>query len=194
MINEIIVTTLNEDVSAHIAPMGIKYEDGLILIAPFKPSKTLDNLLRNGQAAINITDDVRVFAGTLVGHRDWPLAPTVSIPGHRLRDTLSHIEVEVEKHVDDDIRPQFYCRVKQRHNHKPFMGFNRAQAAVLEAAILVSRLRMLPAEKIDDELKYLRIAVDKTAGEHELQAWGWLMEYIARYRREEAGRQPDTPL
>jgi len=30
-----------------------------------------------------------------------------------------------------------------RASHAPFVGFNRAQAAVIEAAILVSRLRML---------------------------------------------------
>jgi len=45
-----------------------------------------------------------------------------------------------------------------------FSGFNRAQAAVIEAAILVSRLNMLPQEKIDAEMAYLRIAVEKTAG------------------------------
>ncbi|MCG8378302.1 MAG: DUF447 family protein, partial [Proteobacteria bacterium] len=68
---------------------------------------------------------------------------------------------------------------------KPFKGFNRAQAAVLEAAILVSRLDMLPDEKIDQEIKYLTIAIEKTAGKNEKIAWGWLMEKIKQFREQE---------
>jgi hypothetical protein len=60
---------------------------------------------------------------------------------------------------------------------------NRAKAAVVEAAILASRLHMLPQEKIDAELAYLQIAIDKTAGPEEREAWGWLMEKIAAHRQ-----------
>jgi uncharacterized protein len=63
------------------------------------------------------------------------------------------------------------------------MGLNRAQAAVVEGAILVSRLHLLPPEKIDAETAYLRIAIGKTAGDHELEAWRWLEEAIASHRR-----------
>ena len=62
--------------------------------------------------------------------------------------------------------------------HAPFAGFNRAQAAVIEAAILVSRLHMLPREKIETEIGYLETAIEKTAGAQETEAWTWLMEAI----------------
>ena len=39
-------------------------------------------------------------------------------------------------------------------SHAPFQGFNRAQAAVIEAAILASRLHMLPREKIEEHYKH----------------------------------------
>jgi hypothetical protein len=41
---------------------------------------------------------------------------------------------------------------------------------------------MLPPEKIEREIAYLRIAIDKTAGRRERQAWNWLMEKIAAHR------------
>ena len=53
---------------------------------------------------------------------------------------------------------------------------------MLEAAILVSRLHLLPWEKIDAEVKYLTIAIEKTAGPAEREAWGWLMEKINAHR------------
>jgi hypothetical protein len=74
--------------------------------------------------------------------------------------------------------------VVYEQTHGAFNGFNRAQAAVLECAILVSRLHMLPAEKIDAELKYLAIAIDKTAGPAEREAWSWLLERIEQFRAE----------
>jgi hypothetical protein len=69
----------------------------------------------------------------------------------------------------------------------PFRGFNRAQNAVIEASVLVSRLHMLPPGKIDAELEYLAIAMEKTAGKREWQAWNWLMEHIENFRAEQTG-------
>ena len=43
----------------------------------------------------------------------------------------------------------------------------------------MSRLHRLPPEKVARELEYLRIAIDKTAGAEEREAWGWLMEAVA---------------
>ena len=189
MINETIITTLNEDGSVHIAPMGVRREDDFFVIAPFKPSTTLNNLQRSGQAVINMTDDVRVFAGCLTGHYDWPTVDTSVIDGKRLTAALSHIEIEVANQEGDDIRPVFYCSAKHQQTHAPFMGLNRAKAAVLEAAVLVSRLHMLPDEKIDSEIEYLKIAIDKTASEHELEAWAWLMDRIKTFREQNAKKE-----
>jgi hypothetical protein len=59
---------------------------------------------------------------------------------------------------------------------------NRAQAAVLELAVLTTRLEMLPPEKVESELKYLEIAIAKTAGPREREAWLWLMARIEAWR------------
>ena len=182
MIHETIVTTLDADGSPYIAPMGVRMEDDLHVIAPFRPSRTLDNLLRSGQAVINYTDDVRVFAGFHAGRRDWPTVPAGTVRGVRLALALAHVEVEVAKWDEDELRPRIHCRALARANHAAFQGFNRAQAAVVEAAILVSRLRRLPTEKVDREMDYLGIAVEKTAGPREREAWQWLVDRVASYR------------
>ena len=184
LIYESIITTLSEDGGVHIAPMGVWQEDKLIVLAPFRPSTTLDNLVRSGHVAVNASDDVRVFAGCLTGRRDWPTRPATRIDCCVLADALAHVEYRVERISDDPVRPHFYCREVHRETHAPFPGFNRAQAAVIEAAILVSRLHRLPLAKIEREIDYLNIAVDKTAGSREREAWAWLMEKIAAFRAE----------
>ncbi|NQY27262.1 MAG: DUF447 family protein [Piscirickettsiaceae bacterium] len=177
-IHEVIVTTLNEDGKAHSAPMGISEVNGYFLIKPFKPSATYNNLKRHRQCTINYTDDVRVFAGSLTGRRDWPTLACQKITGAYLSQALAHSELEIVDFDDDDPRACFKAKVVYEVTHAPFRGFNRAQSAVIDAAILVSRLTMLPAEKVQQEVAYLTIAIEKTAGTRELEAWGWLIDKI----------------
>ncbi len=182
MIRECIVTTQDRDGKVHIAPLGLIEDGSNLVIAPFRPSTTLDNLTVNPHAVANYTDDVRVFAGCLTGRREWPTRPATTVPGAVLDQALSHAELAVAGVSEDPVRPRFLCRVVHEETHAPFHGFNRARAAVVEAAILVSRLHMLPADKIEREIAYLQIAIDTTAGPREQEAWGWLMERIDQHK------------
>ena len=182
MIVETIVTTQNRQGQVHIAPMGIHVNGEDSIILPFKPSATLENFLETGVGAINYCDDVRVFAGCLTGRKEWPVEPALQVNGRRLTCALAHDEIELVRVEDDAVRPKLFCRSICNINHAPFQGFNRAQFSVLEAAILISRLGMLPSTKIEAELAYLRIGLDKTAGPEELEAWDWLMEAYDEYK------------
>jgi uncharacterized protein len=182
MIYETIVTTQNHQGQVHIAPMGIHENGDDIIILPFKPSSTLDNILATGVGVLNFCDDVRIFAGCLTGRKEWPLLPAATINGSYLAATLAHTEFELIREEDDSERPKLFCRSLHEANHGAFKGFNRAQFSVLEAAILVSRLGMLPTEKIERELDYLRIGLEKTAGNREREAWGWLMDAVNQFK------------
>ena len=180
---ETIVTTMSADGVVHIAPLGLIEAGAHWIIAPFKPSRTLDNLTANPFAVASHTDDVRVFAGCLTGRRDWPVKPAAKGKGVYLESALSHWELAVESMQDDEQRPRFSMRTVHTVSHAPWPGFNRAQVAVLELAVLSTRLNMLPHGKLESELKYLEIAISKTAGPRELEAWGWLMDRVDAWRR-----------
>ena len=182
MIREIILTSRNNAGETHIAPMGVHDHGQQFLVIPFKPSTTLDNILDSRCAVINYTDDVRIFAGCLIGRRDWSLCETERVSGQRLVAALAHTELKLVKVEDDDQRPRLFCEVVHESSHKPFRGFNRAQFSVIEAAILVSRLHMLPLRKVETELEYLRIGLEKTAGETEFEAWEWLIQHVNEFR------------
>ena len=183
---ETILTTKSASGEVHIAPLGLIAEGDGWVVAPFRPSRTLDNLRAVPSAVASHTDDVRVFAGCLTGRKSWPTRAAEKVDGAVLADAVSHWELQAESVREDDARPRFFCRRVHVVSHRPWEGFNRAQAAVLECAVLVSRLGMLPPEKIEAELKYLEIAISKTAGPREEEAWGWLMERIATWRAEHA--------
>ena len=191
MIRETIVTTMAADGRVHVAPFGLTEVDAGWVIAPFRPSTSLDNLRAVPFLVANHVDDVRVFAGCLTGRRDWPVVPSGIAPP-RLACAGAHQEMEVVRVEEDEQRPRFVCRVVREDAHAPFPGHNRAQAAVIEAAVLVSRLFMLPREKVERELAYLQIAVSKTAGPREQEAWDWLMREVARFYAEAASKATAT--
>jgi hypothetical protein len=179
---EAVVTTVAADGRPHVAPMGVRYrEDGIVLM-PFKPSTTHDNIVATGHAVLNLIVDTRVFAGCVTGRKQWPLLPATRIAGVRLACALRHDELLLAERHDDAQRPVLRLVATHDATHAPFPGFNRAQAAVVEGAVLVSRLHMLTPEKVDTEMRYLQIAIDKTAGPDEHEAWGWLRAAIAQHR------------
>ncbi|HEY9066890.1 MAG TPA: DUF447 domain-containing protein [Burkholderiaceae bacterium] len=189
VIYETVVTTVAADGTPHVAPMGVRYRGPDVILMPFKPSTTLANIVAGGHAVLNIVTDTRVYAGAVTGRRAWPLQPAERIAGMRLDCALRHVELELAELHDDPQRPVLRMARVHEASHTPYIGFNRAQAAVIEGAILVSRLHMLPAAKVDAEMRYLQIAIDKTAGPEEREAWGWLTDAIARHR---AASVPDA--
>jgi uncharacterized protein len=191
---ETVVSSVSADGAVHVAPMGVRYRDGFVVLMPFKPSTTHDNIVASGHAVLNIVMDTRVFAGCVTGRRHWPTVATDKITGQRLTCALSHVELRLAQRHDDTQRPQLLMARVHEVQHAPFIGFNRAQAAVIEGAVLVSRLHMLPAAKIDAEMAYLQIAIDKTAGAAEHEAWGWLQQAVAQQRWPEVVPRRDEAI
>jgi len=182
VIYETVISTVAADGTAHVAPMGIRYRGDDVILMPFKPSTTLANIVASGHAVLNIVIDTRVFAGSVTGRRRWPVLPAERVEGVRLACALRHVELALAELQDDPQRPVLRMARVFEAEHAPYIGFNRAQAAVIEGAVLVSRLHMLPAAKVDAEMAYLQIAIDKTAGPEEHEAWGWLTDAVLKHR------------
>lgn len=187
MIYESILTTTSTQGEVHIAPFGVQWQEGLVRIAPFQPSQTLQNILETGLAVLNLTDDVRVFAAAIARKASFPVQALAE--GVRLQACLAHHVLRLQRIEEDPVRPVLWMTIVHSETHAPFMGFNRAQAAVIELAVLVSRLHMLPVDKIAQEMQYLQIAIDKTAGPRELEAWQWLVDCVNNHLAQQSGMQ-----
>ena len=177
-IYETIVTTENEDGSPRVAPLGARRQGEHVLLAPFAPSGTLDNIRRGGQAVVNLCQDVSIFAGCITGRHDWPTVKSSKVRPQRLRDASAHLEVQVEEEKGTGQRASFACSIIHAESHAPFIGHSRARAAVVEAAVHVSRIGIMPAEQIRQFLEALQPQIDKTAGPRERQAWQWLWQHL----------------
>jgi hypothetical protein len=185
LILEGIVVTLNPDGSPNIAPMGPRVDRGItrLVLRPFRTSQTYQNLKRHGEGVLHVTDDVDLIAHAAVGQVDPlpPLVPVAAIHGQRLADCCRWFAFRLQTLDDADERTTIDCRVVDRGTIRDFFGFNRAKHAVLEAAILATRIGILPAKDIQNDMTRLATLVDKTAGEQERRAFAFLSDYITKH-------------
>jgi uncharacterized protein len=174
---ETITTTINPDGTVNCAAMGVEWGDETIVIKPYLSTRTLRNLRATGAAVVNLTDDILLFTQAALGDPRPATRPTATIDGAVLADACSWREVTVEAIDVSGPRARVTTHVVGRGDGREFLGFNRARHAVLEASILASRTRMLPAAEIRAELERLQVPVDKTAGPREREA----MELVRRH-------------
>jgi uncharacterized protein len=174
LILETVVTTINPDGSVNCAAMGVEWGERRIVIKPYRGTRTLRNLRATGAAVVNLTDDILLFSQAALGDPQPPTRPAHGVEGAVLADACSWREVRVEAIDDSSKRARVSTRVVGGGTGREFLGLNRARHAVLEASILASRARLLPADDIRAQLRRLQVLVDKTAGPREREA----MEYV----------------
>ena len=182
MILESIVTTINDDGSLNISPMGPTVSEDIsrFTLRPFDTSTTFANLKRSRVGVMHITDDVLLFARGAIGDKskDPPTMDAESLQGKVLLDACRYFEFRVDFVDDAGPRMSLNCTTVKAGRLRDFWGFNRAKHAVIEAAILATRIDFLPAQEIDDSMKRLQKIVDKTAGPQEVAAMNLLVDFI----------------
>jgi uncharacterized protein len=178
VIIETVVTTLNPDGSVNCGAMGVEWGEARIVIKPYRGTRTLRNLRATGAAVVNLTDDILLFSQAALGDPQPQTRPAESVQGAVLEDACSWREVRVEGFEDGAERAVVTTVVVASGTGREFLGLNRARHAVLEASILASRARLLPADDIRAELSRLQPLVDKTAGPREREAMAYVTDHL----------------
>jgi hypothetical protein len=178
MIVETVTTTINPDGTVNCAAMGVEWGDDEIVIKPYRSTRTLRNLEARGAAVVNLTDDILLFTEAALDDPRPPTRPAAVVVGAVLADACSWREVTVDAIDATAPRARVTARVVGRGTGREFVGFSRASGAVLEASILASRVRRLPADEIRAELARLAVVVDKTAGPRERAAMDRVVAHV----------------
>lgn len=197
LVLEGIVTTLSPSGEIHIAPMGshVGPEQDRFVLRPFRTATTFRNLVATGEGVFHVTDDVLLLAKSAVGALDVEPAmrPASIVRGRVLADACRYHEFRVNCVDDSGERATIAARVVCSGRLRDFFGFNRGKHAVVEAAILATRLDFLPAGEVEADFRRLGILVEKTGGPKEHEAFDFLARYVAACRGracEERGRAP----
>lgn len=182
MILEAIVTTINDDGTPNISPMGPTVNDASLKtfeLRPFPTSRTFANLKRTKMGVLHITDDVEMFALAALGSLNTPpLQDASRVTGKIISDSCRWFEFQVEFIDETGPRISLNCRTVHQGRMRDFWGFNRAKHAVIEAAILATRIDFLPAEEVRDQFTRFESIIIKTGGEQEKSAFDRLSQFV----------------
>jgi hypothetical protein len=96
-----------------------------------------------------------------------------------LADACRWYAFRVESLDDRDERTRILARVVDRGTVRDFLGFNRAKHAVVEAAILATRISLLDSAHVLGEMTRLAVLVEKTGGLQERRAFAFLQAHVA---------------
>jgi uncharacterized protein len=182
VILEGIVTTLAPDGTLNVAPMGPKVgrDPRRFVLRPYQTSTTYRNLKATGEGVLHVTDDVFLIAGAAIGTLPEPESrPASKVRGRILRTTGRYHEFRVIDLDDRSDRTTITIEsVAEDIQPDPLFGLNRAKHAVVEAAILATRLEFLGPLEILAEFARLAIPIDKTGGPDERLAFGMLVDRV----------------
>jgi hypothetical protein len=183
MILEGIVTSLDRHDELNVAPMGPIVDEtfATLVLRPFRASRTYENLSARPYGVFHVVDDVLLLARAAIGALpDVPENfPALKIDGRVLSAACRWYEFEVADVDDSQDRVTMQARVVQSGRLRDFFGFNRGKHAVLEGAILATRVHLIDRQQILDEFARLRVIVQKTAGPREHEAFELLEQHIS---------------
>jgi hypothetical protein len=181
MILEGIVTTRTPSGEPHLAPMGPRFgsDPRRFVLRPFPTSSTYQNLLKHPAGVLHVTDDVLLLARAAVGRAILPpLRAAHKVQGFILETACRALEFVVREADATGERMSLHCEIVREERLRDFWGFNRAKHAVLEAAILCTRLHLIPKEEVEAEFRKLKVIVEKTAGPQEFEAFEFLQQFL----------------
>ncbi len=185
MILEGIVTTLSAASDVNVAPMGAIVDRSMttLRLRPFQTSETYQNLKAQLAGVFHVVDDVLLLARSAIGRLTEPpeMFPAETISGVVLKSACRWYEFQICTIDDSQQRANILARVAHAGRIRDFFGFNRAKHAVLEAAILATRIDLLPRDDILNQLATLRIPVEKTGDPREAEAFELIECYVAEY-------------
>ncbi len=178
---ESIVSTEGSDGRVNFAPMGVVWEPPQLTLRPYMDTTTLRNLRVTREAVINLTDNVLHFAHSALTDLALPGHPSHHVRGAILEDACAYYGVAVDAVTEQGDRARVPCHIVEEQWLRPFLGFNRARSAVIEAIILATRLRWLSRDDVSRELQRLAQIVDKTGGAPEHEALAFVDRHVCRW-------------
>ncbi len=178
MIVETIFSTLDESGKPNFAPMGIVWGEEFVTVRPFRTSHTFRNLVSSGHGVANLSDDVLAYVQCALYDAVLPNFPAKLVPGAVFSSTCSWREVALVTQAGTAERAELSCRVVFEGKQKDFLGFRRAANAVIEAAILATRLAFHEHEAVIESLNRYGHIVEKAGDENDREAFQLVHDYV----------------
>ena len=176
------MTSLDSDGRLNIAPMGpiVQGNFASLILRPFQTSTTFSNLNETNCGVFHVVDRVELLARAAIGTltENPPTRPASLILGWILEDCCRWFEFRITERDLSNPRSVMRAEIVSCGEQRPFFGFNRARHAVIEAAILATRVHLLDRAEVTRLFAFLEVAVEKTGDAAEVEIFQMLHSHV----------------
>lgn len=189
MIIEGLVTSRDSAGCVNCAAMGARVVDDAawcagaateLVLRPYRESQTYRNLISCETAVFHVTDDVEMLTRVVLKQADVTrcLCTVDDVDVPILVDACRWYALRVQA-ADTTRQPAHVtCRVVRTGRQRAFAGLNRAMLAVVELAILATRIEYQHMTDWQEQVERLAPLVTKTGGDREQRAFALLCKFF----------------
>jgi hypothetical protein len=152
---ETILSTLNQDTSVNLAPMGVIRAGAKTLeIRPYKTSKTYNNLTPGANACVNVTSDPCLYLQTAFKDHEFIGFHRPKASGLRLKQAEAYIMIMVESVEPlSDLLSKVSCTVQSVETSLIYPRiYSRGRSEAIEAVIHATRVQAYSQQGLDPEV------------------------------------------
>ena len=168
MIIEVLLSTKSPCGENNFAPMGMeRIDETMVLVRPFRDSRTWANLNERGYAVASITDSILPLVHAVVKDRLPDHFPAYLVPCGVIEDPCGWAELELKRISLEGDRGHCLFEIAYEESRRPFGGFNRSRCAILEALVAATRIHVRGKETFLEEYRRAVELTERTGGEEE---------------------------
>jgi hypothetical protein len=170
MITETVITTVNENDKIHFSAIGIEFFKTKAVFYLYKKSITALNLKRKGSGVINIVDKAEYLIKSALNSKKIDVSQIKKNELYYLTDCCIYYEFKVLAIKNYEEKHKVEVEILVEKDNRRYIGFNRANNLLLEAAIIASRVGITKNKNdlikfIDDNRRVIIKTGDKNTKE-----------------------------
>lgn len=180
MIIETVMTSLNTEDKLNFSAIGVQFIKNNLLFYPYKNTITAENILTTKKGVVNIVDRSYYLVLAALSEVDFAVHQT-DLGNYYLENCCYYYEFELSKVSDLGEKYKITAKTAAKKSRNDFIGFNRADNLLLEAAVIASRIGI--TKKAQDLKKFLaenKEIIFKTGDHKSKKSYLFLKEYSQR--------------
>lgn len=155
MITETVITTVNKNGEIHFSAVGVEFFKSRAIFNLYKKSSTFLNLKIKDIGIINIVDKAEYLIKAALSSEKIDVSEIIKNKLYYLNDCCSYYHFKVLEIKDCGKKYRVEVKILEKKENRKYIGFNRANNLLLEAAVIASRIGITKDKK--DLIDFLSI-------------------------------------
>ncbi|ADQ14383.1 DUF447 domain-containing protein [Halanaerobium hydrogeniformans] len=178
MIIETVMTSLDSKNDLNFSAIGVEFVKDKVIFYPYKNTTTAENILATKKGTVNIVDRSYYLILAALSEPEFAVDKT-DLGNYYLKDCCYYYEFKLSAISDLGKKYKLTANITAQKSRNDFIGLNRAENLLLEAAIIASRIGITKKTKeLKNYLAENREIIFKTGDQKSKESYLFLKKYL----------------